>query len=292
MNVALFCVLASFWGGSFIAIKYVVAALPPVTGAAVRVLIGLVILRAILGALRRDTTVSWESRWRLWVTGLFSQGLPFALLFWGERRISAGLAGLINGTVPLWTFLIGTAAGREPASRRPGAWAGVGLGLVGAGLIFAPSLGRGGEALGAAACLGMALCYATAAVLARTVLAGERPVDVYAGAFHQQVGSTVFLAALAAALSGGATQPLPTGAALAGEIYLGVCSTALAFLIYFRLIRDWGSLKASTVTYVMPIVTLALDRVFFGRLPRALEAAGCAVVLCGIAVLHAEKLRA
>lgn len=295
VNPILFGVLALFWGGSFIAIKFVVHELPPFTGAAMRVLVGLAALFAILRSMGKTTVVSWDRRRRLWLTGLFSQGFPFALLFWGERHISAGLAGLINGTVPLWTFLLGVAVGSEPAARSPRAWAGVGLGLCGTLLIFGPLLrfaGGRAETLGAAACLGMALCYAVGSLLARSLLVGDGAVDVYAGALHQQVAATAFLGALAFALEGSPAALTPSPAASGAVLYLGLCSTAVAFLIFFRLIRDWGSLKASAVTYVMPVVTLALDRLFFGRWPRPTEAAGAAIVLVGVLVLHSGKSEA
>lgn len=290
-NALLFGLLALFWGGSFVAIKFVVAGMAPVTGAALRVVIALASLSVILKALGKDAAVPWGSRWRLWLTGLFSQGIPFALLFWGERLIPAGLAGLINGTSPVWTFLMGAALGREPHARSPRALAGLALGVLGTALIFAPSIrmgGGSGEAAGALACLGMALCYAVGGLLARTVLVGARAVDVYVGALHQQVASTAFLVLLAAAREG-PLRTVPPPAALGAIFYLGFFSTAVAFLIYFRLIRDWGALKASTVTYVMPVVTLLFDRLFFGHWPRPAEAGGAAVVLGGVLLLHSAK---
>lgn len=290
-NLVLFAVLSLFWGGSFIAIKVVVHELPPFGGAALRVLVGLAGLFALLKAMRKSTAVPWESRWRLWLTGLFSQGFPFALLFWGEMSISAGLAGLINGTVPLWTFTLGALLGIEPAAKAPRAWGGVALGFAGTALIFWPTLVAPGpgELGGVAACLGMALCYAIGSLIARSVLVGARAVDLYAGVLHQQVAATAFLALLAAA-TGGLTRDLaPSPAAWGAILYLGLASTAVAFLIFFKLIRDWGSLRASAVTYVMPVVTLLLDQLFFGRWPRPSEAAGAAVVLASVLLLHLQK---
>ena len=293
-NTLLFALLSLFWGGSFIAIKVVVHEIPPFGGAALRVMVGLAGLFALLKAMKKPTAVPWDSRWRLWMTGLFSQGFPFALLFWGEKSISAGLAGLINGTVPLWTFTLGALLGREPASKSPRAWGGIALGFAGTALIFWPTLVAPGpgELGGAAACLGMALCYAIGSLIARTVLVGEKAVDVYAGVLHQQVAATVFLGVLASA-TGGIPQGLePSPAAIGSILYLGLASTAVAFLIFFKLIRDWGSLRASAVTYVMPIVTIVLDQLIFGRWPRPSEAAGAAVVLGGVLLLHAQKTSA
>ncbi|MBI3298430.1 MAG: DMT family transporter [Elusimicrobia bacterium] len=293
LNPALFAVLALFWGGSFVAIKYVVAELPPFTGAAMRVIVGLATLFTVLRVMGRSSALPWRRRKGLWLVGLFSQGFPFALLFWGERHISAGLAGLINGTVPLWTFLLGVALGLEPAARSRRAWTGMSLGLAGTLLIFASVLTFAGgreETLGAAACLGMALCYAVGSLLARRQLVGEGAVDVNVGALHQQMAATAFLAVLALGVEGSPAALAPSWAALGATLYLGVLSTGVAFLIFFRLIRDWGALKTSAVTYVMPVVTLVLDRVFFGRWPRPIEAAGAAVVLAGVLVLHSGKL--
>lgn len=290
-NTLLFGLLSLFWGGSFIAIKVVVHEIPPFGGAALRVMVGLAGLFAILKAMKKPTAVPWDSRWRLWLTGLFSQGFPFALLFWGERSISAGLAGLINGTVPLWTFTLGAALGREPAAKSPRAWGGVALGFAGTALIFWPTLVAPGpgELGGVAACLGMALCYAIGSLIARTVLVGDKAVDVYAGVLHQQVAATAFLAMLAMATGSLPPDLSPTPAAWGSILYLGLASTAVAFLIFFRLIRDWGSLRASAVTYVMPVVTLILDQLFFGHWPKASEAAGAAVVLTGVLLLHVQK---
>ena len=290
-NALLFALLSLFWGGSFIAIKVVVHEIPPFGGAALRVLVGLAGLYAILKAMKKPTAVPWESRWRLWMTGLFSQGFPFALLFWGERSISAGLAGLINGTVPLWTFTLGAALGSEPAAKSPRAWGGIALGFAGTALIFWPTLVAPGpgELGGAAACLGMALCYAIGSLLARSLLVGDKAVDVYTGVLHQQVAATAFLGMLAFATGGLPRDLEPSPAAMGAVLYLGLASTAVAFLIFFKLIRDWGSLRASAVTYVMPVVTLVLDQLFFGRWPRPSEAAGAAVVLAGVLLLHAQK---
>jgi drug/metabolite transporter (DMT)-like permease len=121
---------------------------------------------------------------------------------------------------------------------------------------------------------------------------GHKAVDVYAGVLHQQVAATAFLAMLAMATNGVPRGLNPSPAALGAVLYLGLASTAVAFLIFFRLIRDWGSLRASAVTYVMPIVTLVLDQLFFGRWPRPSEAAGAAVVLTGVLLLHFQKSQA
>ena len=95
-NYLLFFLLTGFWGASFVAIKYVIAGLPPVVGAAVRVGIALFCFILFFRFRGQSTRLAPALRWKVWLTGLFAQGFPFALLFWGEQSVSAGLAGIIN----------------------------------------------------------------------------------------------------------------------------------------------------------------------------------------------------
>jgi drug/metabolite transporter (DMT)-like permease len=288
LDIALFALLAAFWGGSFVAIKFAVAAFPPAFSAMIRVGIALVVLTVILRGRGRGSKPTPASRRRMWLAGFFSQGLPFALLFWGERRISPGLAGIVNGTVPVWTFLFGLLRGEEIIS--PRRIAGLGAGFAGIALICAPLVafhGTRSETAGLAAVFGMALAYGYGARLTRTILNGPDRVDMATNALHQQAASLVFLVGVSLAAD---RWPSPSMAfaeptATAALIYLGVFSTAFAFLIFYRLIREWGAVRASAVTYVVPAVALFWDYVFFHNTPTALEAIGALVVLAGVVLL-------
>lgn len=289
LDLALFGLLAALWGGSFVAIKFVVAAVPPLFGAMLRVAVALAVLGGLFAWQRRDLRVPPRLRARMWLAGLFAQGLPFLLLFWGERRISAGLAGIINGTVPLFTFCIGLARGSD--SFTPRKIAGLLLGFGGIALVCSPVLsfsGAPGEAAGVAAVFGMAVCYAIGSVMTRSILSGSAKADFRANAFHQNCASVAFLLAASALVerwpSAGALASAP--AAVVGVLYLGVLSTAVAFLIYFHLIREWGAVRASAVTYVAPVVALFWDYVFFRNVPAPIEAAGVAAILSGVMLLH------
>lgn len=287
-DAGLFLLLAAFWGGSFVAIKLVVTVLPPVFGAALRVAVALGALGAWFRWEGRRVDVPGEIRRRMWLAGLFAQGFPFALLFWGEKRIAPGLAGILNGTVPLWTFLLGRAAGStEPFTPRRAA--GLALGFAGIAVICAPLTsfaGRPGELAGAGAVLLMAACYAVGSLLTRRLLSGA--ADFHANLLHQHCASAVFLLALSALL-----EPWPAPAALLASgraipsiLYLGVCSTAIAFLIYFHLIRSWGAVRASAVTYVAPVFAVFWDYVFFGNALGGWELAGVAAILSGVVLLQ------
>lgn len=289
IDLVLFGLLAAMWGGSFVAIKFVVAAVPPLFGAMLRVSVALASLGAIFAWQRRGLSVPSKLRARMWLAGLFAQGLPFLLLFWGEQRISAGLAGIINGTVPLFVFCMGLARGAEHFTRRK--TAGLLLGFAGIVVICSPVLSFSGtrdEALGTTAVFGMAVCYAIGSLMTRSLLSGRAKADFRANAFHQNCGSVAFLVAASALLE---RWPAPAAvaaapSAVAGVLYLGVLSTAVAFLIYFHLIREWGAVRASAVTYVAPVVALFWDWVFFRTVPPPFEVIGVAAILSGVVLLH------
>jgi drug/metabolite transporter (DMT)-like permease len=291
VDIALFALLAAFWGGSFVAIKFAVQVFPPMFSAMLRVGLALAVLAALFRYEKRDLRVSFPIRRRMWLAGLFAQGLPFALLFWGEKRISPGLAGIINGTVPIWTFALGLLAGTgETFTKRK--TLGLLLGFGGIAVICSPLLAFGGtrgEIAGTAAVFLMAICYGAGTLMTRSLLSGGAKVDFRANVFHQNCASAVFLAAVSffAEPWPAARAVLASPAAAASIVYLGVFSTALSFLIYFHLIREWGAVRASAVTYVAPIIAVFWDYVFFRNVPDRFEIVGVLAVLSGVVLLHA-----
>jgi drug/metabolite transporter (DMT)-like permease len=291
IDVVLFGLLAAFWGGSFVAIKFAVEVFPPSFSAMLRVGLAYVALASYFRYEGRDLRAPFATRRKMWLAGLFAQGLPFALLFWGERRISPGLAGIINGTVPIWTFVLGllAGAGERFSSRKS---AGLALGFVGIAVICSPLLSFGGtrgEIAGTAAVFGMAVSYGVGTLLTRGLLSGGAKVDFRANIVNQLFASTLFLAAISFATDRWPSPALffSSTAALVSIAYLGLFSTALAFLIYFHLIREWGAVRASAVTYVAPIIAVFWDYVFFRNVPDRYEIVGVLAVLSGVVLLHA-----
>ncbi|MBI3551685.1 MAG: DMT family transporter [Elusimicrobia bacterium] len=288
----LFLLLAAMWGGSFVAIKFVVREFPPMFGAMLRVAVALAVLAAVFRYEGRSLKISPPLARRMWLAGFFAQGLPFILLFWGERRISPGLAGVINGTVPIWAFLLGRLT-PHPEGFTPRKAAGLGLGLAGIAIIFHPLLAFGGtraEAVGAAAVVLMAVSYGIGALMSRSVLSGAK-ADFRANVFHQLCASLAVLLAASAIFE---EWPAPaalfaSSAALVSVLYLGVFSTAAAFLIFYHLIREWGAVRASAVTYVAPVIALFWDFVFFGNAPGPSLWLGVAAILSGVVLLHERE---
>jgi drug/metabolite transporter (DMT)-like permease len=286
----LFGLLAAFWGGSFVAIKFAVLAFPSTFSAMLRVAVALLVLAGLFLFQRRDLRVPFPVLRRMWLAGVFAQALPFGLLFWGEKRISPGLAGIINGTVPIFTFVIGLLL-RNGESFTKRKTAGLLVGFAGIAVICSPLLtfgGSRGELAGTAAVFLMSVCYAIGSLMTRSILSGSAKADFRANAFHQNCASVAFLfvVSLFAEPWPAAAKVLSAPIAVAAVLYLGVVSTAIAFLVYFHLIREWGAVRASAVTYVAPIFAVLWDYVFFRNSPDASEIAGVALVLSGVLLLH------
>lgn len=293
-NLLLFLLLACLWSGSFIGIKVVVTNWPPLFGAVVRIGLSLFCISLLIMVNRKKVLVPLSLRWKIWVMGLFSQGIPFALLFWGEQKVSAGLAGILNGTVSLWIFLLALVVLPKVTKFSMSKFTGLLLGLLGVVIIFWPLLSLDKSMLvGAAAILVMAISYAIGGVLNQYFLTGETPIDFFTNIFHQQVASFIFLLVVSLLLGQWPSvrtlisEPEPWLASL----YLGVFSTAIAWIIYYHLIREWDGVRASSVMYIVPVLTLLWDYLFYGLKPGISEIMGVVIILAGVTLVQFSALK-
>lgn len=287
-NYLLFALVGVFWGGSFVAIKYAIGDVPPTLAAWLRVLMGALFLIPIYLVTGKQLTVQASRRWNVWIAGLFAQGLPFAFLFWAEKSVSAGLAGIMNGTVPIWTFLLSLVYLKRLEMVSGRTLLGVALGFVGLIIINYPLIQVGdgsGQALGVLALLGMAICYSIGTIMNRRILAGDNKVDLYANVLQQHLASCVFLLVVTG-VSGNLSLASVTSRSLLAVAYLGICSTAIAWLVFYTLIKEWGAVRASTITYVVPPVALLLDYLFFGNTPSSSAIIGALGILAGVFLIQ------
>lgn len=290
VNIGLFIILASFWGGSFIAIKAVVTAWPPIFGAAMRLGIALSCLFCMTRFTSSREKIPFSLKLDIWTTGLFAQALPFLFLFSGEQFISPGLAGILNGTVPLWIFGLALLFFSQTTSFSFLKFVGLFMGMIGVVIIFAPLItfsGNQATLKGASLVLLMAICYAIGALLNQRLMKKAPQLDFIQNVYHQHWASFTFLISLSFFLESwpgkeAVALPLPWMAAL----YLGLFSNAIAYLIYYHLIRSWDALHASTVLYIVPILALVWDYVFFGNKPTFTELLGVTTILSGVIAIY------
>ena len=237
--------LSILWGGSFFFAKLAVLELPPLTVALGRVAIA----AAILVTLARMTGVALPDRLAAWrpfvVMGLLNNAIPFGLIFWGQTHIPSGLAAILNATTPLFTVLVAHVATTDE-KLNAARLAGVAAGLAGVTVMIGPDMLHelGADVLGQLACLLAAVSYAFAGVYGRR-FRGEPALRVAAG---QLVASSVLLAPVVILLDRPWTLAPPSATAIAALLALAALSTALAYLIYFRILARAGATNVLLVT--------------------------------------------
>jgi drug/metabolite transporter (DMT)-like permease len=272
-DVARLLSLAALWGGSFAFIRVAVPTLGPIWLAESRVALAFAALFAV-ALIRRDVP-SLAAHWRAYLAiGTVNSALPFALFSFAEQFISASNAAILNATSPFFGAIVAAAWLREPLGARR--LTGMALGLAGVVLL----VGWQAEPLSAStlvaalACLAAALCYGIASVYAKVRMTG---IPSFAIAVYSQLAAAIVLApALPLALPS-ALSPLVAANVLA----LALASTAIAYLLYFRLIADVGPARALTVTFLIPLFGVLWGVLFLGEPVAINMLAGCALILAG-----------
>ena len=272
----LLLLLGGLWGGSFFLVEVALVGFGPLTVVAGRVALAAAALHAVVratgGGLPRDAG-TWAT---LAVMALLNNVVPFTLIVWGQTRITGSLASVLNATTPIFTVLIAHAATADERLR-PGKLVGVGLGFLGALVVVGPSIVAdlgGPAALAQLAVLGAAASYACAGVWGRR-LRGHRPAAVAAGQLTCSAGLMVPLAWWVESVPA-ASPGLASAAAL---VTLAVLSTALAYVVYFRLLASAGATNLLLVTFLIPVAAVLLGASFLGERLSPADVAG--IVLIG-----------
>lgn len=286
-NWSLLCLLGLIWGGSFLFAKVAVTEIPPLILVFLRVSIACTLLLAVLarqGLLRRLEPRLLPA---FLVMGLLNNAVPFSLLFLGQTAIGAGLASILNATTPVFTVIVASVLVRQEPLRahRVG---GVVLGVAGVAVMLSSSLsGLASDPLWAQlCCLGAAVSYACAATYARRF----RGLPPQVAATGQLLGSSVIMLPVALTVSAG-WSPVETGPVVwLNVIALGALATALAYLLYFRLLGEAGATNASLVTLIVPASALFFGWLILGEALGPLQLAGFALLLCGLLVLDGRLL--
>ena len=277
--------LSVLWGGSFFFAKIAVGELPPLTLALGRVAIA----AALLIALARATGVALPDRFGPFLAmGLLNNALPFSLIFWGQTHIPSGLAAILNATTPLFTVLVAhfaTADEKLTAARL----AGVAAGFAGVVVMLGPDLLRelGTNVAAQLACLAAAVSYAFAGIYGRR-FRGEPALRVAAG---QLVASSALLAPIVIALDQPWQLAPPSGTAWAALVALAALSTALGYLLYFRILARAGATNVLLVTFLIPVSAILLGTLLLGEVLAARHIVGMAAIAVGLAVIDGRVLR-
>ncbi|MDA0158905.1 EamA family transporter [Solirubrobacter ginsenosidimutans] len=281
VGLLLLGVLATLWGASYSFIKVGVETIPPVTLIAARTLIAGTLLLGVLAVRGQRLPTRSGLWWRFLVQACLNSVVPFTLIAWAELTVDAGLATILNSTSPIFAFLLTAAVTRhEPATGRK--LLGVVAGMAGVCLIVGVEALHGlGEASAAQlAIVAATVCYAGAAVFGRG-FAGVDPMLPAAG-------SMLCGAAILVPASLVVDRPwtlAPSTVSLLALLALSAFSTALAFVIYFRLVQTLGSVATTAQAYLRVPVGVVIGVLFLGETPTAVAWIGLICVVTGAAAM-------
>ncbi len=283
-NFFMLVFLASLWGPSFVFIKVAVESIPPVTLVLCRVGIATILLYVVLrlqnGRLPKSRT-TWK---HLAFVGLVSNTVPFILFAWGEQYLDSALASILNGTTPLFTIILAhffVVDDRLNATKI----AGVMFGFFGLILLVIPSVTDGAQAttLGVFALACAALFYGIAIVYGRKHLRGLPPLVAPTG---QLLMATLYLLPVSLIWERPWTLPAPEVQSVLALLALAVLGTALAFVVYYRLLEVADASYVAMTTYVIPVFGVILGVLVLGETVTLLMGIGCAFILFGVMIIN------
>jgi drug/metabolite transporter (DMT)-like permease len=283
-DVGRLLLLSAIWGSSFIFIRLAAPTLGPVVLVETRVLIAGVSLLIYARLARRR--LDFRRRWRQYlVLGVVGSAIPFVLISTAELRLSASLAAILNATGPLFGAIVAAIWIGEALTLRKSA--GLAIGFLGVAILAGWShLALSSILLlSIGASLLAAFCYGLSSVYTRARVGGAPPLGMAAGS--QILASLVLLPVMPFVLP----SAWPPRTVLLSALALGFACTALAYLIYFRLIVDIGPVKALTVMFLVPIFGVLWGRLFLDEPITFSMLAACAIILLGTALVTELPLR-
>ncbi|MBR1143394.1 DMT family transporter [Bradyrhizobium sp. AUGA SZCCT0431] len=282
-------VLSILWGGSFFFNGVVLRELPPLTLVLLRVALASIILLPLLWVYRIDFSKG-VSGWKpFFAIGLFNNVLPFSLIVAGQTTIPSGLASILNATTPLFTVVVMATAGEEKLQARR--IAGVVVGLIGVVILrgwnFDGERFWSGQGIGILLCLAGAFSYGLAALLARRLLSNSPPLGT---ATFQLLASSIMMMVVAGFIERPWQLPMPGVATWLAVIGLAVLSTALAYIVFFQILRRSGATNVMLVTLLIPVTAIVLGYLVLGEQISPREIAGALVIGSALLLIDGRVL--
>jgi len=284
----LLALLGLIWGGSFFFARIAVAEVPPLTLVFLRLSIAALALHIYIGG-RFGIYPLLKSRWREFlILGILNNALPHALIFFGQTRIGAGLASILNATTPIWTVLIAnylTSDEKLSSAKIIGCL----TGLFGTVVLIGPSITDGSDLPLWALLLPViaAVSYGFAATYGKR-FRGVAPPVIAAG---QMTASSLVALPLSLVMDHPWALAMPSINTIAAVLAIALLSTAFGYIIYFRIMAAAGATNTSLVTLLVPPSAILLGFLFLGERLEMTEIAGMALIGAGLVILDGRIYR-
>lgn len=282
----LLVLLSLIWGGSYLFVGIAVKELPPLVIVMARVTIAALALLPLHFLLLGPLPASRASWAAIAVMSVVNNVIPFTLIVTGQTMIASGLASVINATAPLFGVGFLAAAGREPLAPRK--LLGIVVGIGGVGILKGGTLlGEGSQSVGILLCLGAAASYGLASLWAKLKLSAVPPLSLATG---QLLCSAVIMTGLAIGFSHPAELLSASALSWAALLGLALVSTALAYIIFFRIVASAGAGNVLLVTMMIPVSAIALGVVLLGETLEPREIAGAAIIAVALLIIDGRVL--
>lgn len=287
---ALLLLLSLLWGGSFFFISVAVKALPPFTIMLLRVSLAAAVLWIVLKISRQSIPMRLQAWLALGVMGIMNNVIPQTLIVWGQGHITGGLASILNATTPLFGVIVAHVFTADEKAT-PARIAGLLIGFAGVAVMMGPAAieGLGVNLLAQVGILLASLFYAVSGVWGRRFKRmGLTPIATATG---QLTASTFIMLPLALLVDRPFGLPLPSYGAMAAVAALAVFSTALAYVIFFRILSMAGATNLLLVTFLIPVSAILLGWLFMNEQLALRHFIGMAGIAAGLAAIDGRLLR-
>jgi drug/metabolite transporter (DMT)-like permease len=283
----LLILLSILWGGAYFFAGVAVKELPPLTVVLARIFLAAVALLPLFWYFGHSLPKSF-SDWLPYIgMGLLNNVLPFSLIFFGQTQITVGLSSIINAMTPLFTVLVMARFQEELLTVNR--IIGVLLGVVGVAVLrgFDGPIDAS-QTLGIALCLGAALSYGFAALWGRRHLVGVPPIK---SATCQLMCSTLIMAVIVSIIDQPWTLAAPSQGTVLSLVTLAVFGTALAYIIFFKVLVRAGASNVMLVTLLIPVTALFLGNVFLGEPIQLKEVIGAVIIGAGLLFIDGRAIK-
>jgi len=288
---AMLLALATVWGGSFFFNEIAVRELPVFTVVVARVALAALILLLVM-RWRGERMPRGRGVWAaFFAMGLLNNAIPFSLIVWGQQHIASGVASILNASTPLFTVLLAHLLTSDERMT-PGKLAGVLTGFAGVGVMIGMDAFHqiGVHVVAQVVCLAGAVAYAFAGIYGRRFRAmGITPLATATG---QVVASSAILLPVVMVIDQPWTLSPPSLTAVSALVGVAAISTALAYVLYFRILSTAGATNLLLVTFLIPVSAILLGTLFLGEVMSARHFAGMALIGTGLAAIDGRAWRA
>jgi drug/metabolite transporter (DMT)-like permease len=276
--------LSMLWGGSYFFVEIALEEWSPLLIVAVRIVVASIVIWGIVLAAGLPVP-RFRAAWiAFFFMGLLNNVFPFLLIVWGQKEIESGLAAILTAAAPIFSVIVAGVWLKDEPITRPKLLGAV-LGLIGVAVLIGPSALAGLDAnlLAQLAVLGGALSYAFAGVYARRFT--RMNIDPIVAAAGQLLRSSLIMILLATAFDA-PSQLIESSARVWIAVGLmAVFSTALAYILYFRLLASAGATNAILVTLLIPVTAILLGAFILDERLLWMHFLGMAVIGLGLSVI-------